>query len=358
MPLGDFDYLVLKVLRAHAGRWQRSGDLIREVAARDASAYPKRVTRSFLKLESQQLAQRRGEDANREWRAMAAGAVNKDALRPPVDLAVALLKLRQLANSHLPTTVTDGLADYFGGAVRVLEENVAATRLATARAWIGKTTRVDGRYSLIAPQVREGVLDVVLDALYQDACIEIYYQNGRTSTVEPRRFTILPLALVEKGPVLYLVADRPSTGGGTKRHLLRMDRIHAAAACDVVLARDTAFSLDAYVRDERTFDFFSEPPVEMVLRVREVGGFHSPFRELKFSKDQAITEVEGGFTLTATVTPSIALSNLLLERADAVEVVSPAALRANIVGRLRHALDVYGEAHLPAGDEMEKSGHG
>ncbi|WP_373377334.1 helix-turn-helix transcriptional regulator [Cupriavidus nantongensis] len=356
MPLGDFDYLVLKVLRAHAGRWQRSGDLIREVAARDASVYPKKVTRSFLKLENHQLAQRRGEDANREWRAMSAVAVNKDALRPPVDLAVALLKLRQLANSHLPATVTDGLADYFGGAVRVLEENVAAARLATARAWMGKTTRLDGRYPLIAPQVREGVLDAVLDALYQDGCVEIHYQNGRTSTVEPRRFTILPLALVEKGPVLYLVADRPRTEGGTKRHLLRMDRIHAAATCDAVLARDAAFSLEAYVRDERTFEFFSEPPVQMVLRVRELGGFLSPFRELKFAEDQVITEMEGGFMLTATVTPSIALSNLLLERADAVEVVSPAALRADIAGRLRRALDAYGGANLPADDE--RSGHG
>lgn len=358
MPLGDFDYLVLKVLRSHAGRWQRSGDLVREVIAREASAYPKKVTRSFLKLEVQQLAQRRGEDANREWRAMSTGAVNKDALRPPVDLAVALLKLRQLANAHMPATVADGLTDYFDGAVRVLEESAAATRLTAARAWMDKTTRLDGRYPLIAPQVRAGVLDAVLDALYRDGCIEIHYQNGRTSTVEPRQFTVLPLALVEKGPVLYLVADRPRTEGGTKRHLLRMDRIHAVAACDAVLARDAAFSLDAYVREERTFEFFSEPPVKLVLRVREEGGFVSPFRELKFSEDQVITDKAGGFMLEATVTPSVSLSNLLLERADAVEVVAPAALRADIARRLRRALEAYGHADSSTGADIERSGQG
>jgi len=358
MPLGEFDYLVLKVLRAHAGRWQRSGDLIREIVARDAAAYPKKVTRSFLKLEVQQLAQRRGEDANREWRAMSAVAVNKDALRPPVDLAVALLKLRQLANTHIPASVTDGLTDYFDGAMRVLEESVTATRLAAARAWVGKTTRLDGRYPLIAPRVPAGVLDVVLDALYRDACVEIQYRNGRTSTVEPRRFAILPLALVEKGPVLYLVADRPRADGGTKRHLLRMDRIHAAMTCDAVLARDAAFSLDTYVRDERTFEFFSEPPVQLVLRVRETGGFHSPFRELKFSEDQAITDTDSGFLLTATVAPSVALSNLLLERADAVEVVSPAALRANIAARLRRALVAYDDAGTSGPNQLDRFGQG
>lgn len=343
MPLGEFDYLVLKVLRAHGGKWQRSGDLIREVEVRDATAYPKKVTRSFLKLEQAQLAQRRGEDGNREWRSTSVAAVNKDALRPPVDLAVALLKLRQLGGPHMPATVIDGLEDYFHGAMRVLEEGAAATRMATARAWMGKTTRLDGRYPLIAPTVRTGVLDAVLDALYRDACIEIRYQNARTSTAEPRRFTVLPLALVEKGPVLYLVADRARTEGGIKRHLLRMDRIHEVDTSATVFARDPQFSLDAYVREERTFEFFTEPATQMVLRVREEAGFRSPFRELKFADDQVINEGKGGFTLTATVTPSVALTNLLLERSDVVEVIAPPTLRADIAARLRRALAAYAD---------------
>lgn len=357
MSLAEFDYLALKVLRAHGGKWQRSGDLIREVVARDATAYPKKVTRAFLKLEARQLAQRRGEDANREWRATSDAVVNKDALRPPVDLAVALLKLRQLANTHVPATVIDGLEDYFDGAMRVLQESAAATRLATARAWLGKTTRLDGGYPLIAPTVRREVLDAVLDALYRDACVDIAYQNGQTATVAPRRFQVLPLALVEKGPVLYLVADRPRSQGGVKRHLLRMDRIHAVDACDTVLARDPAFSLDAYVQSEGTFAFFTEPPVEIVLRVREAGGFRSPFRELRFADDQVVVEHEDGFVLTATVTPSVALTHLLLERAEAVEVLSPPALRADIAARLRRALAAY-DADASASPLPERSGHG
>jgi predicted DNA-binding transcriptional regulator YafY len=341
VPLADFDFLALKILRVHDGKWQRSGDLIREVIAREPDAYPKKVTRSFDRLEREGLAQRRGEDANREWRATSGAPVNKDALRPPVDLAVALLKLRQLANTHVPASVISGLDDYFDGAMRVLQESAAATRLEAARAWLGKTTRLDAGYGLSAPPVRREVLDVLLDALYRDQCVSVTYQNGRIGDAAPRQFTVLPLALVEKGPLLYLVADRPRSEGGTKRHLLRMDRIHAAGASDTVLQRDAGFSLDAYIRQERTFEFFSEAPVAIVLRVREASGFRHPLRELRLADDQALAEEAGGFVLTATVTPSVALTNLLLERAEAVEVISPPALRADIAARLRRAVAPY-----------------
>lgn len=123
-----------------------------------------------------------------------------------------------------------------------------------------------------------------------------------------------------------------------------MDRVRAAVPCEPVLARDAAFSLDTYVQEEKIFAFFSEPPVEMVLSVREHREFHSPFRELRFSDDQVLLEKDGGFTLTAMVTPSVALTNLLLERAESVEVLSPPALRAEIAGRLRAALAAYEDA--------------
>ncbi|WP_342050448.1 MULTISPECIES: helix-turn-helix transcriptional regulator [unclassified Cupriavidus] len=341
MSLTEFDYLTLKVLRVHEGKWQRSGDLIREVIARDSSAYPKKVTRAFERLERQRLAERRGEDIHREWRSVSGLSVNKDALRPPVDLAVALLKLRQLANRHVPATIASGLEDYFDGAVRVLRESAAATPLSAANAWLGKTTRIEVGYPLIAPAIEQNVIDGVLDALYRDACITVAYRSARLDS-GASQFDVLPLALVEKGPVLFLVADRPRRAGGTKRYLLRLDRIGAVAPCNTVLARDPAFSLDTYIREERMFAFFSEPPVELVLRVREDETVQSPFRELRFADDQAIVEEDGGFLLTATVVPSIALRNLLMERSESAEVLAPASLRADIANRLRRAVAAYG----------------
>lgn len=358
MILGEFDYLALKVLRAHDGKWQRSGDLIRAVQARDPSVYAKKVRRAFEKLERHSLAERRGEDSNREWRATSAGSVNKHALRPPLDLAVALLKLRQLAGTHVPTTVSHGLADYFKGSVDVLGQNEGGSQQAAARAWLEKTIRLEVGYPLLAPKIHADVLDTVLDALYRDTCVSLVYQNGRTSTTEPAHFNVLPLALVEKGPVLYLVADRPRTRGGVKRHLLRVDRILEASACDTLLVRDASFHLDAYVRQEKVFEFFSEPPVEIVLRVREQSGIRSPFRELRFAEDQSIVDEEGGFRLTAKVTPSVALTNLLLERAETVEVIAPQALRVDIVDRLRRALTYYADASETNQGTMKKSGHG
>lgn len=62
--------------------------------------------------------------------------------------------------------------------------------------------------------------------------------------------------------------------------------------------------------------------------------------------------------LTATVAPSVALSNLLLERADAVQVISPAALRADIAGRLRRALIAYDDASTSGPNELDRSGQG
>jgi hypothetical protein len=56
-----------------------------------------------------------------------------------------------------------------------------------------------------------------------------------------------------------------------------------------------------------------------------------------------ITEEEGGFTLRATITPSVALRNLLLERSSTVELLKPERLRAELGALLATAAQRYAE---------------
>jgi predicted DNA-binding transcriptional regulator YafY len=117
------------------------------------------------------------------------------------------------------------------------------------------------------------------------------------------------------------------------------------------MQRDVSFDLAVFIGGEKIFEWFPEPPEQEVLRITEVNGVRSSFRAARLTYDQVITEELGGFVLTATMTPSLALSNLLLEHASTVELLAPARMRAQIAQQLeaaarRYALKPSGPAHV------------
>jgi hypothetical protein len=333
---------VLDIMASVPDRPWPSGDLKRAVLARLPHLGEKTVRRLFAKLEGAALLEREGNARNTTWRLLARGP--REAIRPSVDLSLALLKLRQLAKHHLPPGVIGDLRDYLEGANRVLGIPPPDSRIRNAQAWIGKTARLEPGYPVIAPEIDDDVFDTVCGALYRDESLHIVYRPGDAQDGLMREYVVLPYAIVEKGLFWYLVVrGRRSSGVQGDPFLLRVDRIASVELRGFDAKRDTAFELETFIRSEKTFDWFPQAPEPVVLRVRETLGIPSPFRTVRLAADQMITEEEGGFTLRATITPSVALRNLLLERSSTVELLKPERLRAELGALLATAAQRYAE---------------
>jgi predicted DNA-binding transcriptional regulator YafY len=198
------------------------------------------------------------------------------------------------------------------------------------------------RYPALAPEIDDVVFDTVCAALYRDESLHIVYRPADAAEGVTRDYLVLPYAIVEKGPFWYLVVSlRRSSGAQGDPFLLRMDRITSVEPRGYRMERDASFDLTAYICSEKIFEWFPEPPEQVVLRVTEAEGVRSSFRALRLAADQVIADEPGGFILTATMTPSLALRNLPLEHASTVELLAPARMRAQIAQQLEAAARRY-----------------
>jgi len=299
------------------------------------------IRRALSELEERQYAAPIGATKGRKWIALKAVPPSR---RPSVNEAMALLTLRHLAYRHLPASVVASLEPNFEAATGVLREHPTASNLAAARLWMDKTIRLHGGYPLIPPTIQEKFFQIAGHALYNDESLDIIYRTSQGA--EPKKYRVIPLALIEKGPLWYLVVkNRRNSGQPATPIPLRMDRIVDLKPAGIDLPRDKYFSLEKFISRDRAMEFFPGKPVEIVLRVQEImadgSRIEHAFRSLKLNHDQTIEEAEGGFMLKATVVPSIPLTNLLLEKSTTVEVMSPPGMREEMKVRLKQALMRY-----------------
>lgn len=334
---------ILACMPPAANEPMASGQIIAAVRARFADEPPSRHTiqRALEDMEIEGLVGKAGISRDRVWWRTEKHAPSELARRPPLELAIALLTLKRHARNHLPGHVVSELEGFFAGAERVLGESPTDPSLCNARAWANKTVRVDAGYPLVSPPVSDGILNAIRKALYLSLVLEVTYQNSQLDNNAPETYKVVPLGLVERGPVLYLVASRQRRSGDFKLYQLRLDRFVSAVCSETPGVVDPDFDLNAYVRDNQSFSFLPEGQIRLELRVREEDAYRHLFREQWLAPDQEIIDEPGGFRLHATVTLSVALRNLLMERSARVEVLAPADLRQEIADHLRVARSRY-----------------
>ncbi|MGY8524944.1 helix-turn-helix transcriptional regulator [Paracidovorax citrulli] len=295
------------------------------------------MARALLELEAMGFATREGQTNKARWKAKPSGQRELT-----LEQSLALLTLRKIGRNHLPMSVIGSIEADFEAADRVLNRHPEASTLKAARAWRGKTARLNAGYPLIPPSINAAVFDAVWRALYNDESLDVTYRNSRVERDEPKRYRILPYAIVEQGPLWYLVVRNKRRSGQGTPFVLRLDRLIEVVPVGIDLIREKDFSLDEYVKRDKKFQFFAGDPVSVVLRVREDGHEHA-FRSLMLSENQEIVEEEGGFILTATVALSVQFKNLMLEKCGSVEVLSPPDLRSEVVASLEKALARYAD---------------
>ena len=250
------------------------------------------------------------------------------------DDALALQILGRFSTHQLPSFVAQSLQPMLEAATDRLSfpRNEIERRYAQ---WIGKVAVEDGGFRLIAPAIDPDLLATITRALFQEHRLLITYRSRSSGETESPR-TVGPLGLVEVGGIVYLVGTRID---GLDPRMYRLDRMSHAEMSMASFDYPRDFHLDAYVKEQRQFDFMTEGSARISLRFRNSAGDH--LLESPLSQDQT-HQVKGEYLdVQGTVMLSRRLRWWIRAFGPDVEVIEPKALRDEFAGDARLLFQTY-----------------
>jgi predicted DNA-binding transcriptional regulator YafY len=251
---------------------------------------------------------------------------------PAITLAEALsLRLvENLLKPLLPKAILASLQAHFNQARAKLE---ALQKDQSVADWQRKVRHVPPALPLLPPCIDAEVLDVVQQALLHDRQIEVEYETAQAD--KSSRQTLHPLAMVQRGPITYLVA---TAFNYRDIRLYALHRMHSAVAGNQPANRPDDFDLDDYIAGG-AFQFGGRDNI--VLKAELWEGLAYLLQETPLSADQQIQQDDDTFTLTATVADSWQLRWWILSQGDGIEVIEPIMLRKEIANSLKTAAEQY-----------------
>lgn len=235
-----------------------------------------------------------------------------------IDEALTWVLAEQHISQMLPSSAVDHLSPYFNAARERLNREPQPQ---LGRSWLNKVRTVPPTQPLIPPVINEDVQRTISEALMHEQQIAIQYR--RKGEREAKAYQAHPLALIQRGGILYLFArlfDYPNA------RLLALHRIEQATLLpNQPVQAPEDFDLDRELAQGR-LDFGSGELIEVRLRFYEGRGEH--LQETQLSQDQTIEQEDPEtLTITATVANTPQLKWWLLGFADSVEVLAPVSLR-------------------------------
>ncbi|MFM0375793.1 WYL domain-containing protein [Paraburkholderia strydomiana] len=298
----------------------------------------KTIHRHLSKLEEEGLVEMDQRGTASVWRkkAGASGMAAKAGAMMSFDEALALQTLRRFSSRQIPGLVADSLSAMFGIADTRLQRTNSETERKYSR-WASKVAVESGGFALNYPVIDRETFATVSRALFEERKLGILYRP-RHKADNDRGKIVLPFGLVEVGGLVYLVAG---TEGKTNPTMYRMDRVARADAMLESFVYPASFSLDAYVRQQRSFDFMVEK--EVVLKLKFVCGAGDHLLEAPMSKDQKSTREDGALHVQGTVMLSQRLRWWLRSFGPYVEVVGPAGLRSELAAEAAELAQIYGQ---------------
>lgn len=234
--------------------------------------------------------------------------------------ALTLVMVEQYISELLPSNTLEVLEPYFKNARQQLNKNQASGGL---HEWVNKVATIAPTQALIPPPIHAGVKHTVSEALLKNRQLTIQYRKKGRDECEDYR--IHPLAIVQRGPIVYLFVrfyDFQDT------RMLAMHRIADAQ----LLTENTVFPDNFDLRNEIVngrFDFGNGGNIDIQIKLSEQRGEH--LYESKLSENQIIKEnADGTVTVTATVADTSQLRWWILGLGDGAEVILPQTLRDEI----------------------------
>lgn len=216
--------------------------------------------------------------------------------------AVAFSMVKDNLTQLLPPAVLDELVPWFDMADQQLKTSKVA------HTWLDRVRILSANQPLIAPEIDNDVKDAIYEALFQGKQLEVTYRaRGRT---EPSRYILNPIAIVQRGGVIYLLVSRNDCPADDIRQFA-LHRFETAICLDTPANLPENFDLDAYINtgamgfNHPLFDSLKtekspKPPSQSIhlLFAAQAG---TSLLESQLSQDQQTWEDEEGLHVTATV---------------------------------------------------------
>jgi predicted DNA-binding transcriptional regulator YafY len=251
---------------------------------------------------------------------------------PAITLAEALsLRLvEDLLKPLLPQAILTSLQAHFNQAqakLKALQQDNAVAH------WQDKVRHVSPALPLLPPSIDAEVLDLVQQALLYDQQIEVDYETAHAG--KQSRQTLHPLALIQRGPITYLVATAFKY---QDIRLYALHRMYNATSSDQRVKRPADFDLDAYIAGGALQFGCGD---NICLKAKIWDGLAHILQETPLSVDQQIQQDDSTFVLTATVADSWQLRWWIMSQGDGIEVIEPVMLREEIANSLKMAAEHY-----------------
>jgi predicted DNA-binding transcriptional regulator YafY len=251
----------------------------------------------------------------------------------PTAEAVSLRLIDQLVTPLLPNSLRQALDSHFKEASIRLD---ALRRLNQRVDWPEKVAAIPSHLTLRPPQIEPEILGTVQEALLEDKELDVEYQSLKDPA--PNRRRLHPRALIQAGPVTYLVATRPDSEKDPEKALqYRLDRIHKA----IITGRRTSrsnFNLKAYLDNEED-KVGTREVIRLELWVSP--RLASILKDTALSDDQQLRFADDGAIVKASVRNTLRLQQWLLGHREHVEVIKPVVLRSWMAQKLEAALARY-----------------
>lgn len=245
--------------------------------------------------------------------------------------ALTMAMVEQHLRNLLPAPMVDQLHPYFLAAHRRLDAEPKPHR---GRSWLEKVRTIPPTQPLLPPKVDSAVQHDITEALLHERQVSIKYR--RRSDKTPVEYRIHPLALIQRGTLMYLycrIFDYENA------RTLALHRILSATILEERSNFPEGFSLDKQV-ELGTWGFGEGKLIRIVLEFQPGYGDH--LHETPLSKDQVIEELGGGrLRVTATVADTLQLSWWLLGFGEGVEVLAPITMREWMAKTAKELVSLY-----------------
>jgi len=194
---------------------------------------------------------------------------------------------------------------------------------------------IESFQQLLPPEINVEVHNELTHCLFNDEKIYIHYKNRDSETHE---FICLPLALIQKGALLYLYVGFDEKKDG---RILAVNRIIKACRAGVGFVRKKTLNIDKKIKEGRFHYGFSGCKIKIELEISPETNEH--LSESKLSHDQVITPIKKShkFKLFATVPYNEQLVWWILAHGNNIVVHKPSSLRKQIKIALQLAISQY-----------------
>jgi predicted DNA-binding transcriptional regulator YafY len=245
--------------------------------------------------------------------------------------AIALLMLEQYLGDLLPSSTLDALTPYFRASHQYLG---AISKEKKISSWTQKVRSVTANQPLIPPKIDKKIQRAVSEALLNDNQMKVIYQ--KPGNVEKTIHQIHPLAMVERGGIIYLVVKIEEY---QSIRTLALHRIEEAEILNESVMAPDNFNIDEEIRNG-LFGFGANDRIQFKGRFSTIIG--ARLMETPLSSSQVATqESDGKYLIEAEIPDTPQLLWWLLSLNTDVEVLKPESLREKVTKKLKDALDSY-----------------